>query len=102
MSGIFSQAIEDIFSVNDFIELLTVGNLSVKVSSYVATTAEKYTEFGYDSGRSIAITCKCADWTPERGQEVTFRGKTWRVTEYETDSHALCYKVYLKSLESVG
>jgi hypothetical protein len=100
MSNIFAQAVDDIFAVEDFIEILTVGNLAVRVSSYVATTAEKFTEYGYDSGRSIAITCKCSDWEPERGQEVTFRGKQWRVTEYETDSHALCYKVYLKSLES--
>jgi hypothetical protein len=100
MSNIFSVAINDIFSVNDFIEILTVNGVSVNVCSYVSTTAEKYTEFGYDSGRSIAVTCKCTDWEPERGQEVTFRGKTWRVTEYETDSHALCYKIYLKSLES--
>ena len=100
MSNIFSQAVDDIFSVDDFLEPLVVGERSVKVSSYVSTTAEKFTEFGYDSGRSISVTCKCSDWTPERGQEVTFRGKQFRVTEYETDSHALCYRIYLKSLES--
>ena len=100
MSNIFSQAIDDIFQVDDFLEPLTVNGVTVKVCSYVSTTAEKYTEFGYDSGRSISVTCKCADWTPERGQEVAFRGKQFRVTEFETDSHALCYKIYLKSLES--
>lgn len=100
MSNIFSQAIDDIFQVDDFLEPLTIGERTVNVCSYVSTTAEKYTEFGYDSGRSISVTCKCSDWTPERGQEVTFRGKQWRVTEFETDSHALCYKIYLKSLES--
>ena len=100
MSNIFSQAIDDIFQVDDFLEPLTVNGVPVKVCSYVSTTAEKYTEFGYDSGRSISVTCKCAEWTPERGQEVAFRGKQFRVTEYETDSHALCYKIYLKSLES--
>ena len=98
--SIFSQAIDDIFQVDDFLEPLTVNGVTVNVCSYVSTTAEKYTEFGYDSGRSISVTCKCSDWTPERGQEVAFRGKQFRVTEYETDSHALCYKIYLKSLES--
>ena len=94
--SIFSQAIDDIFQVDDFLEPLIVNGVTVKVCSYVSTTAEKYTEFG----RSISVTCKCSDWTPERGQEVTFRGKQWRVTEFETDSHGLCYKIYLKSLES--
>ena len=98
--SIFSQAIDDIFAVDDFLEPLTVNGVTVNVCSYVSTTAEKYTEFGYDSGRAISVTCKCADWTPERGQEVEFRGKQFRVTEYETDSHALCYRIYLKSLES--
>ena len=105
MSSVFSVAIDDIFNVKDFIEPLTLNagtesEVVVDVSSYVGTTAEKYEEFGYDSGRSIAVTCKCKDWTPERGQKVSFRSKDWRVTEFETDSHALCYKVYLKSLES--
>ena len=98
--SIFSVAINDIFSVDDFLEPLTVNGVSVKVCSYVSNTAEKYTEFGYDSGRAISVTCKCSDWTPERGQEVTFRGKQWRVVEFEVDSHALCYRIYLKSLES--
>lgn len=100
MSNIFSVAINDIFSVDDFLEPLTVNGVTVNVCSYVSTTSEKFTEYGYDSGRSISVTCKCADWEPQRGQEVTFRGKQWRVTEYETDSHALCYRIYLKSLES--
>lgn len=98
--SVFSQAVDDIFAVDDFLEPLTVNGVTVKVCSYVSTTAEKFTEFGYDSGRAISVTCKCSDWTPERGQEVTFRGKQFRVTEYETDSHALCYRIYLKSLES--
>ena len=68
MSNIFSQAIDDIFAVDDFLEPLTVNGVIVKVCSYVSTTAEKYTEFGYDSGRSISVTCKCSDWTPERGK----------------------------------
>jgi hypothetical protein len=100
MTNIFSQAIDDIFAVDDFIEILTTGNLAVRVSSYVGTTAETYTEYGYDHGDSIAITCKCADWQPARGDKVQFRGKDWKVSEYETDSHALTFRVNLKSIES--
>ena len=100
MSNIFSQAIDDIFAVEDFIETLTAGNLAVSVSSYVGTTAEKYQQFGYDHGDSVDVTCKCADWFPHRGDKVTFREKEWKVADYETDSHALTYRVTLKSIES--
>lgn len=98
--SVFDVAIHDIFLVEDFIEILTVGNLAVRVSSYVGTTQEAYEEFGADPGREVSVTCKCADWTPARGDKVGFRGKEWRVADFETDSHALCYKVRLKSLES--
>lgn len=100
MTNIFSQAIDDIWKVDDFIETLTAGNLAVRVSSYVGTTAEQYTNYGYDHGDSVDVTCKCADWTPARGDKVQFRGKDWKVAEYETDSHALTYRVTLKSIES--
>ena len=100
---IFSQAIDDIFSVPDFMEPLNLdgSTSSISVCSYVTDTKEQFTEFGYDHGDSIQVTCKCTDWeSPERGQLVTFREKTWKVTEYETDSHALTYRVTLKSLTS--
>ena len=104
--NIFEQAVQDIFAVSDFTEPLTLNadteaEQVIDVSSYVGNTAEKYTEWGYDHGDAIAITCKCADWpSPQRGQQVLFRSKVWKVSEFEPDSHALCYKVYLKSVES--
>lgn len=100
MSTVFETAINDIFAVNDFIEILTAGNLAVRVSSYVGTTAEQYQQWGYDHGDSVDVTCKCADWSPARGDKVTFRNKEWKVAEFSTDSHFLTYRVTLKSIES--
>lgn len=99
---VFQQAIDDIFQVRDFLEPLSLGDgTAIDVCSYVGDTKEQYTEYGYDHGDAVSVACRCADWpAPQRGQQVTFRGRAWKVAEYETDSHALCYKVTLKSLES--
>ena len=99
----FALAIQDIFSVPDFMEPLTISGStsSISVCSYVGTDKPTYTEFGYDHGEAIDVTCKCTDWTDlERGQQVTFRGQSWKVAEWDTDSHALTYRVTLKSLTS--
>ena len=100
MSNIFSQAVDDIFSVDDFLEPLTVNGVTVQVCSYECSVDEKYTEYGVDDGSVVSITCKCSDWTPKRGEQVIFRGNIFKVSNFTCDSHALTYRVWIKSLTS--
>ena len=98
--SIFSQAINDIFQVDDFLEPLIVNGVTVKVCSYECSVDEKYTEYGVDDGSVVSITCKCSDWSPKRGEQVVFRGRTFRVSNFTCDSHNLTYRVWIKSLTS--
>lgn len=100
MSDIFSQAIDDIFAVKDFQEMLEVGDRKVVVISYSGNTDTRFTEFGVDPGDTISVTVKAGEWSPSRGDKVVFRGSRWRVDTVYVDSHNLTRTVYLKSLES--
>lgn len=98
--NIFSRAIEDIFAVPEFTEFLYADSGTITVSSYSSSTDAQHTEFGFDPGESVSVTAKVADWQPQRGDKVKFRGKEWKVDTVQTDSHNLTNTVYLKSLES--
>lgn len=98
--SIFETAIDDIFNTPDFLEYLTIENRQIAVISYDAATDALYTEYGFDNGKTISITCKVKDYTPAKGAKVLFRGQSWKIDNWTADSHNLTYRVYLKSVES--
>ena len=98
--NVFEKAIDDIF-VKDFQEIMRYNNRDIAVVSYQSETDTAYTEYGIDPGKQIKVTCKVKDYSPNRGDKVSFRGCKWKVDEFTTDSHNLCHIITLKSLESV-
>ena len=98
--SIFENAIDDIFNTPDFLEYLTIENRQIPVISYDAATDALYTEYGFDNGKTISVTCKVKDYTPAKGAKVIVRGQSWKIDNWTADSHNLTYRVYLKSVES--
>lgn len=98
--NIFESAINDIFNTPDFMEYMLIGDKQIAVISYDAATDALYTQFGVDSGKTISVTCKVKDYTPEKGQKVIFREQNWKIDNWTADSHNLTYRIYLKSVES--
>ena len=98
----FEHAIEDIFNVPEFRETFRdeEGEKDVVTIAYSIDTAELYTEYGVDAGVSFYLTCKVRDYTPKRGNRITFRNTRYRVSNYHADSFNLTYNIFLKSLTS--
>lgn len=98
---IFEHAINDIFNVPDFQQSMRINNRDITVVGYQSDTDTEYTEYGIDNGKEIKVTCKVKDYSPVRGEKVSFRGQKYKIDRYTTDSHNLCHIITLKSVESI-
>ena len=112
MSNPFEKAIEDIFSIQQFLEYFTYyleDEASISSSSayvvqvpciavYNNNVDAIYTEYGVDDGVNFYLTCKVADFTPKKGMKITFRDITYRIDTFYADSFNLTYNILLKSL----
>ena len=98
--NIFQSAIEDIFNTKEFTEYFTADNKTVVCIAYQTNVNSLYTQFGIDNGMSFYLTCKVKDYTPKKGNIITFRNKQYKIDEYKADSFNLCFNIFLKDLTS--
>lgn len=97
----FQNMIQDIFNVPQFKQYFTVENgISIVCVAYETQTDTIYTEYGIDDGVHFHLTCKVEDYTPKKGQKITFRNKIYKIDSFTADSFNLTYKIYLKDLTS--
>lgn len=95
----FQLMIDQIFNVSQFREYFyTEQGKQIVCVSYQVNTDTIYTQFGYDQGISLHLTCKVADYTPKKGNKITFRNKKYKVDSFVADSFNLSYKIFLKDL----
>ena len=102
MSDPFQQAINDIFSDENFISSALFGSSSVPVIVSAIPADEKITQFGIDEGVSFTIQVKTADLAsaPKRNDLITYQGTEYRVDRVELESSGIVWKIYLKSKSS--
>lgn len=100
--NMFEQAIEDIFSVPEFREEFTDQETNQKITTivYQINNDEQYTEFGFDAGISFYLTCKSKDYTPKKNKRITYKGTTYKIDSFYTDSYGLTHNIFLRSLTS--
>lgn len=97
----FENMINEIFNVQQFREYFTTDQgKQIVCVSYEVNTDTQYTEYGYDQGISLHLTCKVADYTPKKGNKITFRNKQYKIDSFTADSFNLSYKILLKDLTS--
>lgn len=102
MSDPFTQAINDIFSDENFISSALFGSSSVPVIVSSIPAEEKVTQFGIDEGISFTIQVRSADLaaSPKRNDLITYQGTEYRVDRVELESSGIVWKIYLKSKSS--
>lgn len=99
--NIFEKMIDDVFDIPEFIQYFcTPDNKDVVAISYEKATDTIYTEYGIDDGVSFYLTCKVKDYTPKKGDKITFRNQVYKVDTFSADSFNLTYKIFLKDLTS--
>ena len=97
----FEKMIVDVFSVPQFRQYFYVDESnSIPCISYQIDTDTQYTQFGYDQGVSLHLTCKAVDYSPKKGNKITFRNKQYKIDSFVLDSFGLTYKILLKDLTS--
>lgn len=97
--NIFEKMIDDCFDIPEFFEFFICENGDlIKVISYEINTDTIYTEYGVDQGVSFYLTCKTKDYTPKKGDKITFRNKKYKVDNFSADSFNLTYKIFVKDI----
>lgn len=99
MSDPFTQAINDIFSDENFISSALFGSYSVPVIVSAIPAEEKVTQFGLDEGVSFTIQARSADLAaaPKRNDLITYQGTEYRVDRVELESSGIVWKIWLRS-----
>lgn len=99
--NIFEEMIQSVFGVPQFQQFFTAeGGRQIVTVSYERSQEQIYTQYGIDAGVTFGLTCKCRDYTPYRGAKIEFRGKTYKVDSWTTDSFGLTYRINLKDVTS--
>ena len=99
--NVFEKMINDCFSIPQFISTFeTEDGKEITCITYETATDTLYTQFGYDQGVSLHLTCKAVDYSPKKGNKITFRNKQYKIDSFVLDSFGLTYKILLKDLTS--
>ena len=98
----FEAATQIMMSNTDFTEMATFRDSSITVIASELAFAPTVTEFGEDEGESffLRIEARLLASPPEKYEQITFRGITYKIDRADLDSAGLVYRVYLKSLTS--
>lgn len=59
-----------------------------------------YTQYGLDDGIDFVITCKVADFTPQKGMKILYHNKPYKIASWKEDGYNLTWNINLKSLAS--
>lgn len=95
----FEQAVEDIFTMSDFVESCTIGTEAISCIVSAVSIDPAVTRFGMDEGESFYLQVKMSDLTavPAKNSVVTYRGTQYRVDRAQVDSANLTVSIYLRS-----
>lgn len=97
----FEKMIDDIFNIPEFKEYFTTENgLTVDCISYETDFEPVYTEYGFDDGISFYLSCKVKDYTPKKGEKLTYKNKAYKIDTFKEDSFSLTYNIFLRSVTS--
>ena len=97
----FQKMIDDVFNVPEFCEKFkTEAGKEIITICYEISFDAVYTEYGIDDGISFYLTCKAKDYSPRKGEKIIFRGKTYKIDSYKTDSFSLTHNIFLRNVTS--
>ena len=98
----FEAATNILMNNPDFTEMATFRGSSITVVASETGMAPTLTDFGEDEGESffLRIMASALSSPPQKYEEITFRGTTYKIDRADLDSAGLVYRVYLKSLTS--
>lgn len=102
MIDMFAKAIDDIFSVPEFTKFFVFENRKIVCINNDISQNPEYTAYGYDAGVNFYLSCKKQDYTPVKGDKITYEGVTYKVDDSKLDSYGLCWNIQLKSLTTKG
>ena len=100
--NLFEAATQLMMSNPDFTETATFRGSSITVIASELAFAPPVTEFGEDEGESffLRIEARLLSSPPQKDEQITFRGATYKIDRADLDSAGLVWRVYLKSLSS--
>lgn len=97
----FQKMIDDVFNCPAFRETAIINDtLQIPVIRYTSSESPVYTEFGVESGITMQLTCKVKDYSPKKGDRISFDGKMYKVDQFNTDSFNLSYILQLKEIHN--
>ena len=98
----FEAATNILMNNQDFTETATFRGASISVVASEIGLAPTLTDFGEDEGESffLRILASLLLTPPEKYEQITFRGTTYKIDRADLDSAGLVWRVYLKSLSS--
>lgn len=96
----FQKMIDDVFAVPQFREYFYFQGKTISCISYEVSTDPLYAEYGVEDGITICLTCKISDYTPKKGDKISFRNKQFKVDSFTADSFNLTYKIFFKDVKS--
>lgn len=100
----FETATEILMTNPDFTDTAVIAGSTVTVVASELSEAEVLTEFGEDAGVSFFLRVEARNLAtpPKKYDIIQFRGVEYKLDRIDLDSGGLVYRLYLRSLTSLG